>query len=179
MDKLKIVIIAIMLTTFHYNIYANSSIKEKEILEYKMDFIYKIIQYTTWVINDSIKFCIVGSEKDYKNLEKSNLSTINKRNMPILFRYNINALTNIDSCDVIFVPYRNKLLGEKIIKKAYKLPIITIGEKHMSWSCTMIGVDYYKDKIRFILNEQIYFASRLLIDPRVLRMGYTIKEECR
>lgn len=155
----------------------------QEEIEYKADFIIKVVDYVTWPDSTAtngegvVVIGVVGESPLTLKLEELTAKrTDEDRKMKVEKKSLKDDLT---ACQILFVTTEDKTELAKILKKVGKAPVLTVSDSHYFARYGMM-VNFYteevkgKNKIKFEVNTMTMGFAGLKMSSKLLKMATVI-----
>ena len=151
-------------------------------IDYKADFIIKVMDYVTWPEGkdtDSEGTVIIGVIGESQLTPKLEELAAKKTDEGIKTTIEIKSLEDdLNDCQIVFLPTKNKTNLAKILKKAQNSPVLTISD------CDYFGrygvmINFYKEsnkkaKIKFEVNTMTLKFVGLKMSSKLLKLATII-----
>jgi hypothetical protein len=152
-------------------------------IEYKADFIIKIVDYVTWPegadvdSNGSVVIAIIGESPLIPALEElADQKTREGKKMRIK---SLTVEDDLTDCQILFLPMDDKVQLAKVLKKVQNVPVLTISDCHY-FARYGVMVNFFKEevegkeKIKFEVNTMTMQFAGLKMSSKLLKLATVI-----
>jgi hypothetical protein len=150
-------------------------------IDYKADFIVKIVDYVTWPegaetgADDTVVIAVVGeSSLTSKLTELAAAKTNSGTKMSVK---TVTLEDDLTDCQILFIPTEDKAELAPILKKVNKVPVLTISDSYY-FARYGVMVNFYKeegnDKVKFEVNTMTMKFVKLKMSSKLLKLATVI-----
>jgi hypothetical protein len=155
--------------------------QSQEDIDYKADFIVKIIDYVTWPEgagtngDGTVVIAVVGeSALTPKLTELAAAKTSSGTKISIK---SITTEDDLTDCQILFIPTEDKTELAPILKKVNKVPVLTISDSYY-FARYGVMVNFFKeegkDKVKFEVNTMTMGFVKLKMSSKLLKLATVI-----
>ncbi len=151
-------------------------------LEYKIKaaYLYNFSKFTDWPnqasFNETQSFyiCILGKDPFGSTLTPIENKTIHGKQIKLVFLNRLDS--SITDCRVLYIAEQNQYAVQSILQAISNTSILTVGDAdNFATNGGIIGFVIEDGHVRLQINETVAYQAKLKFDPRLLRLGKSVK----